>query len=445
MQIQILENPPPSIPSYQPYGAAVELWKTKRQEVILSGPAETGKSLAALHKLDALAWKYAGAQLALVRKTYKSMPGSVLQTFDKKVLGAINQDGKFDPDQTPVKKFGGERPDFYLYPNGSRIWVGGMDNPQKVLSSERDAALVNQCEQLTLDEWETLGTRVTGRAGNMPYSQMMGDVNPAGRQHWILDRAREGKLQLLESRHEDNPTLYDPLTGLITAQGIRTIGVLDNLTGVRHARLRLGKWVSAEGQIYPSYDSAIHLIERFEIPASWQRYRVIDFGLVHPFVCQWWAADEDERLYLYREIYMTGRTVATHAGQIKELSEGEQITQTICDHDAEDRQTLRECGIENIAAVKDVLRGIGQVQDRLKTQADDRPRLFILRDSLVEVDQELKLNRQPYATEQEFDGYVWSNSATKEQPVKAYDDGMDAMRYMVMHLSNKIDFSIDFF
>lgn len=422
---------------YTAYGACRDFFYGKDSETIIAGPAETGKTLAACQKLDALAWKYKGAQLAMVRATYKSIPGSVLQTYEKRVLGAWTDEGEFDQSLTPVRKYGGEKPEWFDYPNGSRIWIGGMDNPSKVLSSERDVIYVNQAEEIDLDDWETLATRATGRAGNMPYAQLIGDCNPGPRQHWIKVRQGEGKLRLVESRHEDNPVLFDPLTGQITEQGRRTLAVLDNLSGVRYQRLRLGKWVSAEGQIYEGYDPAVHLIDRFEIPAGWRRIRVIDFGLVHPFVCQWWALDEDGRMYLYREIYMTGRTVKTHAGQIKALSAGERIETTICDHDAEDRMTLQENGIPNIAAKKDVLQGIGKVQDRLAIQADGRPRLFFLRDSLAEVDQGLRLNRKPICTVDEIEGYIWQNSATKEAPVKAEDDGMDATRYGVMYLEKR--------
>lgn len=416
-----------TIDAYQPFGACADLWLCKAHEVILSGPAETGKTRAALEKLNLLLWKYPKAQAVMIRKQYADMPGSCIQTYEKKVLGeTLSDDG-------PVTKYGGEKPQFYNYPNDSRLWVGGLDHPGKTLSSERDFAYINQAEELTLEDWETLTTRVTGRAGNAPYSQVFGDCNPGSRTHWILERERAGKLKLLYSRHEDNPTLFDPATGQITAQGKITLGILDDLTGLRHSRLRLGQWVSAEGQIYTDYDPALHLIEPFEIPADWRRYRCIDFGLVHPFVCGWWAEDGDGRLYLYRQIYMTGRTVATHAARIKELSASERIETTVCDHDAEDRQTLAENGIPNVAAKKDVLQGIGRVQDRLKRQADGRPRLFIFKNSLVEIDQGLKLERKPYAVEQEFDSYIWA-STTKEQPVKEYDHGMDMARYMVMHL-----------
>lgn len=435
---QIVEATPDSKEGLQLYGASAELWRCQRPEVVIAGPAETGKTRAALEKLDTLLWKYSGAQAVMVRKRYSDMPGSCIQTYEKRVLGAWNSEfndgaGGFDQSLTPVKKWGGEKVQFYDYPTGSRVWVGGLDKPGKILSSERDFAYVNQAEELELNDWETLTTRVTGRAGNAPYAQVFGDANPGSRTHWILERANEKKLTLLHSRHEDNPTLFNQATGEITEQGRRSLSVLDNLTGVRYQRLRLGKWVSAEGQIYEDYDPAIHLIDPFEIPGDWRRFRCIDFGLVHPFVCGWFAVDGDGRLYLYRQIYMTGRTVATHARQIKDLSQGEKIETTICDHDAEDRLTLAENGIPNIPAKKDVLQGIGKVQDRLKKQPDGRARLYLFRDSLVEIDQSLKLDHKPYTVEQEFDSYIWATT-TREQPVKEFDHGLDMTRYMTMHL-----------
>ena len=417
-----------AIDAFQPYGAVADLWLCRSHESIIAGPAETGKTRGALELLNILLWKYPGTQAVMIRKVYADMPGTCVQTWEKKVLGdSLSDTG-------PITKYGGEKPQFYDYPNKSRLWVGGLDNPGKTLSSERDFAYINQAEELKLTDWETLTTRVTGRAGNAPYTRVFGDCNPGSRTHWILERANEGKLTLLHSRHEDNPTLFNPATGLITPQGKSTLAILDNLTGLRHARLRLGQWVSAEGQIY-EYDPAVHLIDPFEMPVSWRRFRCVDFGYHHAFTCNWYACDPDDRLYLYRQIYMTGRTVAAHSSQINQLTGSEQIETTVCDHDAEDRQTLHENGIPNIAAKKDVLWGIGKVQDRLKKQADLRPRLFIFRDSLVEVDQSLKMAHKPYATEQEFDGYIWADTR-KEQPVKADDHGMDNVRYAVAYVDS---------
>ncbi len=405
-------------------GANLKLQTHDAHEVIIAGAAETGKTVAALYKLNRLAWTYPGSQWAIIRKVRHDMDGSVLQTFRDRILG----------ENSPVTIYGGNRPEWFDYPNGARIWVGGIDRPSGALSSERDGMYVNQSEELDLDDWETLTTRTTGRAGHVVingrnWSQVFGDCNPGAPGHWIKHRA---SLALLESRHEDNPSLYDD-AGALTERGKVTMSVLDALTGVRKERLRYGRWAQTEGAIYEDYSAAIHLIDRFDIPGTWRRFRVIDFGLVNPFVCQWWAIDGDGRMYRYREIYMTGRTVSTHAEQIVLLSANEQIEQTICDHDAEDRQTLEENGIPNIAANKAVLIGIGKVQDRLKLQINKQPRIFFLRDSLVETDQTLADKRKPICTEQEIETYVWKSKATKDEPVKESDHGMDATRYAVMY------------
>jgi predicted phage terminase large subunit-like protein len=214
---------------------------------MLSGPAETGKTLACLWLLNELALDNPGLQAAIVRKTYKSMPGTVLETFEKKVLPVAPSDAL-----SPVAAFGGMRPERYIYyANGSTIWVGGMDNPDRILSAERDVIYVNQAEELSLEEWETLLTRATGRAGHIDVPFVMGDCNPAWGSHWILKRSEAGQLVRVNSRHEDNPVLYDQETGELTEQGRRTLGVLDSLTGVRYQRLRLGKWITEmEGALW---------------------------------------------------------------------------------------------------------------------------------------------------------------------------------------------------
>lgn len=401
-------------------GAARALWGDRSQEVIIAGPAETGKTFAALHKLNALTWKYPGSQAVIVRKTYKSTVASVIQTFARKVLIG-----------DAVRVYGGERPEWFDYPNGSRVWVGGMDNPDKVLSSERDFIYVNQAEELDLADWETLLSRATGRAGNAPYAQLFGDCNPSTPHHWIRQRAAAGHLNLLQSKHEDNPTLYDD-DGHITERGKRTMAVLLSMSGLRKKRLLEGLWVQAEGTVYDGFDEQVHVINPFEIPEEWRRLRVVDFGFTNPFVCHWYAVDHDGRMYLYREIYHTRRTVRVHAEQIHALSAGEKIERTVCDHDAGDRATLEENGIITEAARKSVTVGIEKVQERLKVQGDGKPRLFIFRDALVEADPQLADAHKPVCTAGEFPGYVWADNRRKDEPVKADDHGMDAVRYGVM-------------
>ena len=257
-------------------------------------------------------------------------------------------------------------------------------------------------------------------------------------------------MRLLESRHEDNPTLFTA-DGQITEQGRISLGILDNLTGVRYFRLRKGLWVQAEGAVYENYDPAVHIIDRFDIPAEWPRFWVIDFGYKNPFVWQAWAMDGDGRLFRYREIYFTERLVEDHARAMLQASgyerrDGELVPivekpdplprAIICDHDAEDRATLeRHIGRATEAAVKAISPGIQSVQQRLNKAGDGRARIYFLRDSLVEVDRSLAAKSEPTCTEQEFEMYIWppgvDGKPVKEVPVDKFNHGMDTTRYMV--------------
>ena len=431
------------------YGANLGFIHYDGTESMLSGPAETGKTFSALHKLDRLARTTPNGQFVIIRKTRTSMDSTVLRTM-KRIIA------------DDVIVFGGEKPQWYDYPNGARIWIAGMDSSSKVLSGERDAIYVNQAEELTLADWETLTTRATGRGTATGKSQIFGDCNPAGSSHWIPARARENKLKLFESRHTDNPTLYwqtGARKGQLTVQGHKTMKALNALTGIRKARLKDGRWANAEGAIY-EYDPLIHLIEPFEIPDEWERIIAIDFGYINPFVVLWLAIDGDGRLYLYRYIYQTHRIVSEHADEMKRIIAGmtqdewaavtdktEAYANTrewkrtigiVSDHDAEDRATLNKAGFKTIAADKRVKVGIETVQDRLKLQGDGKPRLFFMRGALVSVDETLVASQRAWTIEQELDGYVWlpavEGRAAKEEPLKKDDHAMDALRYACMQV-----------
>lgn len=430
MTVALVQATPDSKLGYQGYGAVEAFWRDQGPEVILMGPYQTGKTLACLQKLNALLAKYPGARALMVRRTYASLVGSAVVTYERKVL-------PYPPGhpKCKVRKLGASKPEMYLYPNGSSITLGGLDNPDKFLSSEFDYIYINQAEELRLDDYEKLSGRATGRAGNVPYPQVMSDCNPDVPTHWILARDR---LHRFVSRHEDNPTLFDPDSGQITALGAQSLEALDALTGVRYKRGRLGLWVGVEGMVYEDWNRDIHLIDRFDVPRTWRKLRAIDFGFTNPFVCQWWALDEDDRMYLYRELYMSQRTVKTHAAQIAKLSEGERFIATVADHDAEDRATLRENGIATVAADKRISVGIEKTQERLRVQADGRARLYVMRDALIEEDPILKMKFRPLKTEDEFPAYAYPEAKdgkpSKEEPVDVDNHGMDAARYAVMYV-----------
>jgi phage terminase large subunit len=213
---------------------------------------------------------------------------------------------------------------------------------------------------------------------------------------------------------------------------------LDAMVGTKRDRLRDGKWVQAEGVIYDEFDVNVHMIDADKCPPFVRRFRVVDFGYTNPFVCQWWGVDADGRAYRYRELYKTQALVEDLTKTIVKLSDGEYIEATIADHDAEDRATMAKHGISTIAANKDVATGIQAVKARLKVQPDGKPRLYLVRGALVDIDPLLAESKRTTCLEDEITGYSWQQYAdgkqNKEQPIKVDDHACDAARYFVKHI-----------
>jgi hypothetical protein len=230
-------KPRPSQRPYTAHGTAATLWASRAGEVVLSGPAGTGKSRACLEKLHFCALKYPTMRALIVRKTRESLSEAALVTFEEKVL----------PERSPLKD--GPRRNYrqaYHYANGSEVVVGGLDKPGKIMSTEYDLIYVQEATELALVDWQALTTRL--RNGVMPYQQLLADCNPDAPTHWLWVRSQRGGTTMLHSRHEDNPRLWR--NGDWTSEGRSYLETLGRLTGTERERLLLGQWVQASGLVY---------------------------------------------------------------------------------------------------------------------------------------------------------------------------------------------------
>lgn len=408
-------------------GAALEAQGITSHEWLLAGPAETGKTWACIWRLDELLRSTPKAKAALVRKVRADMTGTVLETYERLALA-----------RGGVTAFGGRHPEFYEYENGARLYLGGMDRPEKVLSGERDWIVVNQAEEFTLEDWETLTTRCTGRGCVTDTPMIFGDCNPGPPGHWILHR---DSLNVLHSRHTDNPTLYDD-AGELTAQGVRTFAVLDSLTGIRRARLRDGQWVAAEGIVYSEFSRDVHVVRRFEIPSYWRRVAAIDFGYQNPFSYIEAAVSPDGVIVVDLQFYGVQTLCEDWARRI--LAERARrglppLEAVVADHDNEDRATLARHGIQSAPAVKEIANGIQKVQARLRPWAPGKgPGLVIFEDSLVERDPILAAEHKPCGLVEEFEVYVYPDGVDgkpmREIPRDVDNHAADAARYLVEYV-----------
>lgn len=148
-------------------GGAREMFFCRDREVLLEGPAGTGKSYAALWKVHIALLKYPGARWLLLRKTLASLKASTMVTYRERV-----QHPAFGIHFWTAK---GDEPAHYAYPNGAKLIIGGLDKPQKIMSTEYDGVFVDEATDLSLDEWEALMTRL--RYGKMPYQQAIACAN----------------------------------------------------------------------------------------------------------------------------------------------------------------------------------------------------------------------------------------------------------------------------
>ena len=245
--LERLQAIPDIRPVYSPRGAAADLQSSTQREIILTGPARTGKSLACLFKLYRLAIENPGLRALVVRHVRADLSESGLVTLERDVLGndsSLVLDG-------PRRQWRHT----YRLPNGSLLVLGGLDKPGKMLSTEYDLIYVQQAEEIAETDWETLITRLSGRVLPQEQQQIIGDCNPASPAHWIMQRSLQGHLALWQTYHRDNPLLWngDAETGTWTDYGKEYIEKLSLLTGTLRERLLEGKWSQAEGLVYPEF------------------------------------------------------------------------------------------------------------------------------------------------------------------------------------------------
>lgn len=249
-------------------------------EILDEGPTGTGKTLMWLNLENNLAWKFPGFHGAIIRKHQVTMTSTCLKTFNEEVL----RDGD------GVAFFGGNKdePAGYRYPNGSFIFVLGLDDPRKLLSLQLHFAYVNEAVELSLEDWETLKTRVrphgeplVAASGDVFEAYRIGaDANPSIDRHWLLQRCNQGVTRHIKSRLQDNP-LYFTDDGTATAAGEKYLANLATLTGTRYQRLVLGEWVGMENAVYPQLDPSVQL-QLIPEQTRWEQGAIgVDFGRVH--------------------------------------------------------------------------------------------------------------------------------------------------------------------
>jgi hypothetical protein len=421
---------------YIPHGASKQLFSCEEPEVLIEGPAGTGKTRSVLEKAFMLATHYPNLRILFLRQTHVSLTQTVLITWRDKVV----------PKGFPLKGLGAKIPDVHVFPNGTQIVWGGLVNPDeeaghRIMSGEYDIICVFEATENRISDYEKAITRL--RNNQMPFQQVIADCNPATPGHWLNRRAQEGGMVRLKSIHEDNPMLWDHSTKKWTRAGANYINMLNRLTGVRRKRLLLGIWSAVEGMVYPDWDTDRHIMRdgpSIDMIAR-NANRVIaskDWGFRDPGVTQVWAVDRQRRMTRICELYMTGRGVDWWLLQDKMIHDRFNPWKWVADPSRpEFIEQYQRNGIPVQGANNNIELGVQKCEARLATWLDGKPGLLFHPDSQFMVDSELVDRRLPKSSEDEFESYLWPgdgnhDGARKEKPLDKFNHGMDAMRYAVM-------------
>lgn len=136
--------------------------------------------------------------------------------------------------------------------------------------------------------------------------------NPGGIGHAYIKRLfidkqiREGEgaaedYAFIPAKLADNPALIkaDP----------NYIKRLDALPEYERRKLRDGDWNIFEGQYFDELRESIHSFAPFAYPKHWNLFIALDYGFYpHPASVGWYAADEQGRLWRYRELVAQRQT-----------------------------------------------------------------------------------------------------------------------------------------
>ena len=422
-------SPRPEQRGYQPYGAALTLLYDRGPELLLSGPAGTGKSRACLEKLHLCALKYSRMRGLIVRKTRESLSEAALVTYEDKVL----------PERSSIAE--GARRNFrqvYTYPNRSQIVVGGLDKPGKIMSTEYDMIYVQEAIELDLPDWLALTTRL--RNNVMPYQQLIADCNPDTPTHWLWRRAQSGMAAMFHSRHEDNPRLFRD--GVLTEEGRIYIERLDRLghrnpdtgqiEGTEYARLRLGQWVQATGLVYDvwsdgSPDGNVTEAADYQEGAG-AVFWAVDDGYAgsrdpqsghfsadsHPRVFLLVQERGDGQLNVFYEDYRVKALSDAHIADIQALPYPEPEYIALDSSAAELRGRLQQAGLYTRGKPARVDESIKVLRRMLAPDANGIRR--------IRVHPRCKHLRAEMAS--------YRYDPQSGQPIKEYDHGPDALRYL---------------
>lgn len=274
-------------------------------------------------------------------------------------------------------------------------------------------AYINEGTMANEEVFNEIKSRCSGEG-----ARILIDTNPDQPEHWLkknfIDKADGKVIQQYRYVLDDNTFLSDRYRNNIKES---------TPSGMFYDRDINGLWVTAEGAIYSDFNKDIHYIKRAQLKnvILTKFYCGVDWGYEHHGVIVLLADDDKGNTYLLKEIAEKHKDIDWWVDRAKEIKQVYGNIPFYCDTArVEHIDRFNAEGIRALYADKSVVSGIEQVAKKFKNNT-----LFVVYEDVNLFKQEIYM-------------YVW-NSKTGE-PVKLWDDVMDALRYAIYsrYSNNKV-------
>ena len=242
-------------------------------------------------------------------------------------------------------------------------------------------------------------------------AKMWFSCNPDTPMHWFytkwIKQHDQRNALYLHFDMRDNPSLSENVLKRYEEQ----------FTGVFFDRYVLGKWVAAEGLIYPMFSDE-NIVD--EAPKDGDYYISVDYGTLNPFSAGLWCWDGktatriDEYYYSGRD-ERANRTDEEHYSHVEKMADGFNVRSIIVDPSAASfiEVVRRHKKFHVRKAVNDVIPGIATTARYVS-------------------DKTIRVCRGCKDAIREFGLYRWDSDSQEDRPIKQYDHAMDDTRYFVM-------------
>lgn len=370
--------------------------------IICDGAVRSGKTLCMT--LSFVLWafyRFADSDFAICGKTITSLRRNVITP----ILPILHDMGFTVTERRSANviyiSHGGVTNRFYLF--------GGRD--------ESSSSLIQgiTLSGVMLDEVALMPKSFTQQAiarCSVSGSRLWFNCNPENPHHWFykewIKKCDEKNCLYIHFLMDDNPSLTEEIR-----ERYRKL-----YSGAFYERFIEGRWVSADGLVYPFFKEGVNTYSGEVSPFS-QYYISCDYGTVNPFSMGLWG-EKDGVWYRISEFYHDSRksgfqmTDSEYYGKLCELADGRKITAVIVDPSAASFiECIRRGGkFKVIPAKNDVAYGIRKVSEYLK-------------------EGKIKINSSCTDAIREFALYRWDESAGRDAPRKENDHAMDDIRYFV--------------